>query len=390
MTVPVTRQLSAVLAVGAVLVLAGCGVFLDAGSSLPEGADAVDRFESLDSYNASYTIEVTRDNETERWTGNRTVRPSTGQFYERFEPPDGNTTIGVNNGSVTWLYDTGSNTVRTYSADRGRIGGQHLRQLVNSARSAESDTVPVVPISPSFLLGGQSGGEVGVVGPKKVSYEGTGTVAGREAHIIDVTSATEGDNFSQRYYLDTEWFVQLKLVSNLERDNTSREAELEISEIEYDPDLPDDLFEFTPPADATVESAPIQRNAYQSRAELEDATSFSIPEAEPPAAFELQRGQHIVTNSSRLTANATEDFVTIAALQYASDRASFVVQKSNTTFEQNGTDGEQVDVAGRTGRYRQVAGQVQVSWRCNGHRYAVSGDLTRETLLDVADSVACE
>ncbi|MFC4549442.1 MULTISPECIES: hypothetical protein [Halorussus] len=33
---------------------------------------------------------------------------------------------------------------------------------------------------------------------------------------------------------------------------------------------------------------------------------------------------------------------------------------------------------------------TSVTWNCGGRRYAVSGQLSNETLTDVASSVACE
>ena len=276
-----SRSACALCAAVALVALAGCGAFLAPGPSLPAGSEAVAQFEALDSYNATYTIEIADENGTRRWTGYRSVRPSTGQFYERFEnTTDGNTTITANNGTVTWLYDVDAETVTRYSADHGQVGGTQLRQLVNNARAdGSSESEPILPVGPFVPVADRSDGGAVTVGPKEVSYEGTETVAGREAHVIEVTAAGDTDQFQRRYYLDSKWYVRLKVTSSLDTEEESFEQELRFTDVEFEPDLSEELFEFTPPPEATVEESSIRTAVYQRRAELDREALIDVAES---------------------------------------------------------------------------------------------------------------
>jgi outer membrane lipoprotein-sorting protein len=392
MTAPVSRSTAALIAVLAVTVLAGCGVFLDAESSLPEGEQAAEQYESLDSYNATYRIEVTDENGTRTWTGNRTISPSTGQFYERYEGPEGNRTVTVNNGSVTWVYDIDSDDVTKYRASRGQLGGHQIRQLVNGARQdGSSDPDPIVPVSPIVPFVGQSSDEVVSVGPKEISYEGTESIAGREAHVIEVTTAEETSSFEQRHYLDTEWFVRLKITSQIERDGNLTELHYRYTDIEYEPELPEDVFEFTPPADAVVEETPVRVSTYESRREAADQTATSLPGPDVPERFRLSQLLRTITDGGRFDVeySTIEDPVETVTLRYTSERSRLIVTKTNSTLDAD-TDGEQIELGNQTARYQQTAGQRFVRWTCDGNQYSVSGGLPREELIDVAESVVCD
>lgn len=393
MTVPASRSTAALMAVVAVTVLAGCGVFLGGESSLPEGEQAVEQYQSLDSYNATYVIEVTDENGTEEWVGNRTISPSTGQFYERFEGPNLGSAVTVNNGSVTWIHELEPNTVTRYSASRGQLGGRQLRQLVNSARADDSsDSNRVIPVSPVIPFAGQSSDEVVTVGPRQISYEGTETVAGREAHVIEVTAAGAGNStFEQRHYLDSEWYVRLKVTSQIESNGTLTEYHMRYTDIEYEPELPDGIFEFTPPASATVERSPIQVSMFESRDEATSQTESSVPEPEVPDRFRFAQIQQTVTDSGEFDVEnaSVEDPVETLTLRYVSDRSTLSVTKVNSTIDRASTDGVVIEIGDRTARYQQTAGQGIVQWRCDGHNYSVSGELPREELIDVAESVVC-
>ena len=394
MPLPSSRSTAALIAVVAVTVLAGCGVFLDTESSLPAGEQALEQFESLDSYNATFVIEVTDEDGTQRWTGERTISPSTGQFYERFRNPGGRTTVTANNGSVTWIHETESNHVTRYTASREQLGGRQLRQLVNSARAdVNSDSDPVIPVNPVIPFAGQSSDDVVTVGPRQVSYEGTETVAGREAHVVEVTTARAGNNtFEQRHYFDSEWYVRLKVTSQIESNGTLTEYRMRYTDVKYEPELPDDIFEFTPPADATVEESPIEVSMFESRGEATAQTESSVPEPDVPERFRFAQIQHTVTDSGEFDIeNATvEDPVETLTLRYVSDRSTLAVTKVNSTVSRDSSGGEVIDIGNRTGRYHQTAGQGIVQWRCDGNNYSVTGELLREELIDVAESVACD
>ena len=102
-----------------------------------------------------------------------------------------------------------------------------------------------------------------------VTYEGTGTVAGRETHVLTFRPTAEADSFIQRLdyvtmWVDREFWFPLKREAEHRLENegllqTDAEGELDdetyvqteaFEEVEFDTGLDDDLFHFDPPEDA--------------------------------------------------------------------------------------------------------------------------------------------
>ncbi len=75
------------------------------------------------------------------------------------------------------------------------------------------------------------------------------------------------------------------------------------------------------------------------------------------------------------------------SLQYINPPESLFVSRSTAAEIDDSL--EQVDYQGRTYSVREQTGTTTVLWSCNDSVYAVQGNLDREAILDVADSVEC-
>lgn len=376
------RSTGTVLAgVGVVVALAlGGGLLLSAGNPIPPADEAAQRYTDLDAYNATYTVSYDEPGETRTVSVRNTVSPDSGTLRsEVLAPPGRAGNLRVYNGSVAWLYNATRNTVtRVTQADPQVVPRQ--RAVVRSIVAAANGEDPSPRVSPLPVVpGSESASAVeNTTGELEASYDGTATVAGREAHVVSLTPAANATTSitEQTVWLDAEYFVPLRSNTTLEFEENRTVISQEVTEVSFEPTLPPGIFEFDPPGGAQPERTTAAVASYESRAALTAATSFPVPDPAVPEQFELSRAQ--------LTVRSDRTGVT---LRYASGLNVISVTAGNGS-EFDTVTGEPVSVGNRTGRFS-VSGQVgRVVWTCGSYEYAVAGTVLRETLAEVARSVA--
>lgn len=352
------------------VVLAGCASFLGSDAALADGETAAEQFDAVGSYNATVTIEFSDANGTTVWTGTQVVVPGTGEFYERLEGPDG-TEITVSDGEQTWLYVRGSDQAQRL--DHGGIEQSlvtEISELVEAARddSDADDSIRLLPFVPQF------GGDRTEVpaGPRTVTHEGTETVAGRQAHVISVEH-TDGA-FTARHYLDAEHYVPLKTTATFDTGDETTEYALTYEEIEFDTELPPDLFSFTPPEGVTVRE-PFADEDHGTLTALREESSMAVPEPAVPDRFSLTAAERFVPGAETVE------------LTYTAGESQLTVSKTNVTLPVTG--GEEVSVGGQTATFTEEDAYQSLTWTCEGNYYSVRGDLDRELLIEVASSIVC-
>jgi outer membrane lipoprotein-sorting protein len=377
------RWLIAAGLLGVSVVLAGCGA-LSPGEGLPESEAIAETYDSLDTYNATYTSEFMDENGTRTVTGRVVIDTDTGHQYQVIRPTDRpGRQLLVSNGSVVWTYNESRNRVVRREAVEGQLDSQRrqIRQLVNRIHADGDDPVSTLPLVPAAPGRVSAGNDIEV--ETTASYEGTETIAGRDAYVISVESTNEtGTVGNWTYYLDAEWFVVLGTETNVSVDGERVRSSFRIQNITFNSDPPPGRFEFTPPANATVVEGygiGLDRESYDSRTALAAAVNFSVPDPDTPPGFVLTRATHVTFNDTQQ-----------ATLQYASDITTLAVTKQTTTFnESTERDGESVTVGAQTGRYTEGPRQNTLQWNCNGNGYFVAGPLSREELVAIASSIAC-
>jgi len=382
------RRAVAVCALAVALLLAGCGGIASDDPELPDGDEAAERFASIDVYNATVVTESTLGNETTEIRIERTLRPATGERYEE-AVVNGSRSITVSNGTTQWIYRPEQNEVTVIEGDGEERFNQteQLRELFDSIeKEGESSSGPqFLPIVPTFA--GSSGSEASSTvrmdrssDPLEVAYQGVETVGDRQAHVVTMESVEGAERrMEQTLYFDAEWFVILQGEWEIEiEDGGQREqvvGRMELRDVEFDPDIDEEVFEFEPPADATVSrTGGIDR--FESYSDLASASDQPVPEPDVPADLEFEMGT--LTNGS-------------VSLQYGNDTTTvFVSRRTNRRSgdDELFEDSEEIVRDGRTYYYAQFAAG-RVEWTCGDAIYSVGGELDREVLLDVATSVQC-
>ncbi|RXK49525.1 LolA family protein [Halorientalis pallida] len=244
----------------------------------PVGHDASEQYAALDGLSATVVTTVERGGETNRTVREATIRPDDGQV--RLRTVDGSAadgTVVVANGSTKWTYDPETNLVSRTDAgtlsERVRTRGERIERLFERAVGpdgtdpASDESTPGVsplpvmpqgPDTPDAPATNRSGGQV------TVSYDGTATVAGRAVHVLQVRPA-EGatTNIAQTLWIDAEWFVPLKYETRWVEDGERVTATVEYRDVDFEPGLSGDTFDYEPPENAALVTPNLGENASQ-------------------------------------------------------------------------------------------------------------------------------
>jgi len=378
-----------------VAVLAGCTATLGDDEALPDSEDIAETYTSLDAYSATFVFNssgetpesIDRVSPT-RIEGELIVRPGTGEMYREVEPWVGsNRQVIVSNGTVAWVYEESANRVRRVEVARTDSQRRQLRQIVTRINRNRSDgegefALPIVPIGVGGGFGDSTGpGSTGGLDVSTVAtYEGTETVGGRETHVLAVESTNESAVRGRwTYYLDTEWYVLLRSTSNVTVDGKQTQTSFRLQNVTFDPDVPADRFEFTPPENVTVTGSKTDIERYQSREQLAEVTDLRVPDPDVPARFEFDGARRSLFRS-----------VERISLRYTSDVATLVVSRQNVTDDLSvDGGGREVQVGDRTGVYEESPRRSQLRWECPESTQSIRGSLPREELVDIAESIDC-
>jgi outer membrane lipoprotein-sorting protein len=371
-------------AVLAVVVLAGCTGLLGSEPDLPSGDEVADQRSETGVYNATVIYKTELGNETVENRIERTVRPATGERYE-VTTRNGNQTITVSNGTATWFYQPGADEVTLTSLDENRTAAnetEQLRKLFDSVESEDANGAQVTPVFPLFPA--PSGSEDASATqtdlwtePIEGSYEGVETVAGRDAHVLRMESAEDADRqMQQTMYFDAEYYVLLRGEWNMEvgredsYDNVT--GSMRVEEIDFDPDIDEDIFEFDPPENATVDRLGQNIDTFENYDDVVSESEMPVPEPDAPSGFEFDTGT--------VTTNAV-------SLVYENETATLFISRRTTGGIRD--EAKEIRRDGRTYYYDDQYGSSTVQWECGDAIYSVGGQLGQEQVLRVAESVQC-
>lgn len=388
-----------VVALVAVLVVSsGCTLLpgADGDDSGPIGTDARESYAAVDGFTAVMETTTTQGNETDHMVARVKIRPGGNKVRQRVLEPDSQAgNVYVSNGSVFWTYNASENTVTRTEFDRSngtREYGAFLQRIFNTinddrataederTRTVGVSALPVVPQGGSAKGAGVSPG--GTLEEYNVTYRGTEPVDGRTAHVVHLTPrpSHEGVAGNQTLWIDTEHYVPLKVHQSITINGDHVESTMVYRNVTINPGLSPETFQFDPPENATVEESQVSSNEYDSLSAAADDANFSAPDPDLPAGFELDRA----------TVTRTRNVTSLVA-QYSNGTVDFMVTKQagNLTGRQPPSDRTNVTVAGQDGYYDEFGSTGIVSWQCDGHGYAVTGEFPKERLLAIAESVGC-
>ncbi len=364
-----------------VAVLLGTGVVVGMavqpdGAAAPSGDDVLDRsaeqYSDADSFVGTVAVDVTFENETDRIE--RSARAKV-----QYLTPDGyrvdllapdrvaNTTVATN-GSVGWLDSpTGPPIVRSPNASQS----ERLEQ-VNVTGALEKLDANV-----------------------SVTNQGTATVDGAEAYVLDVeyTGSTnwsdqqwdgeqwqenvsdrldEIENTNLTLWVDTDDYRLQKVETVVAGPEGTVTTTMRFESFQFDVAI--DESTFRPPSDRRVVSGAFDRTNYETLAEADAAVDFDVAEPATPAGFEL-RSAVVGTQGDRATVTGV----------YANETTEFlVVQSEQNPLARLDTDGESLTVGNGTVTVVKRGDMTVLFWEADGRTYGVAGSVGQDRLAEIA------
>lgn len=225
-----------------------------------------------------------------------------------------------------------------------------------------------------------------------VTVEGTDVFLDRDVVVLNYTQDDEDadiiDSIDGTIFLDQETRYPLKIEQETTADGVAQTTTTaEFTELTFNPDLEDDLFEFEIP-EGSQPVAEIEDQAFDTVAAANEQLPFNVVEPEVSANLTVEQAQVF----ERLTA-------TQLAISYQNETGDnrnggfplFVTVTDNPSESELTGEGETSEISGtevtieRTETDTLVA--TQISFETDGLEYIISGDLSEEELIEVAESI---
>ena len=212
-----------------------------------------------------------------------------------------------------------------------------------------------------------------------VTIEGTDTVADRDVYVLELTG--DGDDAlyeSATLWIDqeTDYPVKQKITPAVGESVTTTTA---FEEVAFDEEIDDEVFAFEPPEDAEIrEFDELMPQQYTDVDAADADVPFDVPRPDVPAEYTLESvlaGENMVGWSATLQYTDETSFLTVGVADEAQD----------PVFEPD-SDPVEIDDVDATIREATETRTI-IEWEDDGLSYTVSGELTADELIDVAESI---
>lgn len=229
-----TSRTAVAAALALAVVLSGCAAVPLASDDVTAkqiGERAQQKYESIENYRGTVTSSIRSESRNVTTKARVWVELGSNRMrYEYVAPEAQAGSVTVSNGSVMWSYNASENAVR-----RTDISGLSTgTTAVNYTRLFEN-----------------------VFENYEVSHEGSATVDGREAYVVELTpkenASVSGIVSERTLWIDEERWFPVKTETKMSLDNETTVVTSEYTNLSFDVEIPDGTFEFEPPANATVE-----------------------------------------------------------------------------------------------------------------------------------------
>ncbi|ADB60316.1 hypothetical protein Htur_1428 [Haloterrigena turkmenica DSM 5511] len=371
--------------VGAGVALAGCVSYPSADDGPSSEAllrDAIETRRGLHDLRGRRTLTVETPSETVERTERVVRQPPAKQRLEVLESTDPDAPVGsvtVTNREMTWEYNPEEELVDL--------------QFHGTKVDADRTLRVLEALLEDYRLG----------------YEGTTTIDGRDAHVIETRPPVEetgrrlnlvvGDTtyaiplstddledleVSRTIAIDDEYRYPVRERNEVRDDGEIRyQLTVTYEDLAIDEGVESETFTYQPPADATVVTDGTKpEGIFDSIDEAESAVPYDLPEAVLPDAYLLDR----ITVVER-----DEEYGGVTTTLWYNDpnvvaRELFIVVREQARFDPDVL--EEIEIDGRTAYYRD--GRIQsVFWDCDNLSYEVSSLVDGEPIREITASIGC-
>jgi outer membrane lipoprotein-sorting protein len=334
---------------------------IDAQSDETDGDEVVDSFleriETLETVEFERTTESTYDGETA--TNTDRVAVDLDDFQKRIDTVDssfGSNTTTVVNESTSVIYDPAHDTVSEFTVSGEQILLPRLEQLANES---------------------------------VLSYEfgGTETVDGRSAYVLEAVperEVPEDTELSMTVYVDTETHFPIRVASESVTDDAEYSSTVTYRNVTVNEGIPDTRFELDLPDDVSTPTrdSPPEISTYDSYTALDANASVALPDAELADGFTFDGGTVISSDDRYSVFTSYSDGEQSVSVTVSADSSSGIDRSDYDRFEA-------VEIGDTTGYVYDGDDYASVYWT-DAQSYTVSGDISAEQAVDIAESIAGE
>lgn len=380
-----SRTSSAVLICALLCLTAGCTTLLADEVTEEDLLSKIESAEPPEEMSATIEVNTSIDNDTYELSYQAWYRLDGTSRTEG--TLDGEKIIQVNDGEQAWIYnpERGSVQVREAPNETSALANalkttEELirRGNVTEIRETEYEGREVYHVifgsSEAMEQENDGGGLLPPIAPGVEGILGGGNTGegGNE-------SSTLGQRFDAdrvELWIDAEYMVVLR--QKAEGENP---FDMRYTDVTFNSGLDDDLFEFEPPENATVEQLETpEYREFESVEAAQEAAPFAVTEPEVEE-WELDSA-FVVTHEDSDDAEV--------GLQYDTGGAFALTVTKRNWQQETDRDGESVSIGGTTGTYTELDNDLhRVWWVADGFEYSIlaSKEIDRETLVDLAESM---
>lgn len=363
-----TNPTARILAVGALLLVAGCLGAVGTDETSDEQADELEadeitenlenHDEFVDDVQGVMTMEVETDGEVERsvlefWE--RPVGEHRTEVIEASGPYESAGDTTVTDGETMWVYNSQDEEVLVF--DIGTFG--------DGAMAGDHDE--------AYSL---------LFGDEEVAYVGTESVGDREAHVLEVNTKDAEFEQDRTVWVDTEYWYPLQEESVMTVDGEQTTIVLTYEDLTFNEGIDDERFRFDTPEGATVIEDPVPDiEEYDTVEEAATAVPFEVHEPTVPDGYDLE--SVTVSDSERETA---------LSLSYESADGAFLSISASDSIPPHPPEGERIAVGDTEAILTTQLEMTTLHLECDGVYYTITegGSLETDEVLAVAKSIPCE
>ena len=346
------KLIAAVLMVLAAVLFTGC---VEEMSADQIAARMKANQESIKDFSATIVITSSFGGETTTMQALMMTKSPDKSRFEYIEPAELAGMVMVTNGSTMWRYDPARNRVTKMELRETECGPfdmdytEIIRSLLN-----ETD----------------------------ISYEGTESVNGRSAYVLNITPRDETelvqDITNTRAWVDCENWMLLGMEIYDPDGNLAVKAEYR--DITFNTGIPDSEFIFEVPEDAVV-----VEESFEDRMPRE----MTLEDARVNLAFDMKTPSYlpdgcefdhaVVFGENRVSLMYTNGSELLHISEWVGDAVDHI--------EPEISDPEVVSINGTDGEFGSVFGINTLRWSADDIEYSLSGMLAKEEMVRVAESV---
>ena len=347
------KQIAAVLMVLAAVLFTGCVEEMTADQI---AFQMKAKQESIKDFSATIVITSSFGGETTTMQALMMTKQPDKSRIEYSRPAELAGRVMVTNGSTMWRYDPTKNQVTKMELRKAECGplGMDYTEIIRSLLN-ETD----------------------------LSYEGTESVDGRSAYVLNITPRDETelmqDIANTRVWVDCENWMLLGMEIHDPDGNLAVKSEYK--DITFNTGIPDSEFIFEVPEDAVVVEESFEDRMPREMT-LEDARDNLSFDMKTPSYLPdgCEFDHAVVFGENRVSLMYTNGSELLHISEWVSDAVDHI--------EPEISDPEVVSINGTDGEFGSELGFFNtLRWGVDGIEYSLSGTITKEEMLKVAESV---